>query len=380
MRSRGLSNPLGAGARKSFVLFWTALFVCSLLLQYVVIAAPVLAAHDQGLFELDGNATDDPAIEPDDDWNSTDHALADDPRRARTLKTPLTTRATSRPVAPRMSTTSRSGPTPRTTSRPTRTRSSTRSPRHTRRTARPGSTSVPTGSMARATRSSASGSSRARSAWTATAASTASTRTATSSCVSDFTNGGSVSQIKIYEWLNGSLSLKDERRAVRRRHRRAGMRGRQRRHDHVALAVPGQDRLRAASPQASSTRAASTSTPSSAARPPASPASLPRPARRSPRRRSSRTSRSAASIPACHRPSRRPRAHSSADFGGSVTDSATLSGTDGPASGSVKFFVCGPSATDARLLDRRHAGRQRGPREHDVQRRDGDVRRPTRSG
>ena len=67
MRSRGSTYSVGAGARKSFVLFWTALFVCSLLLQYVVIAAPVLAVHDEGLFELDGNAVNGAAA--GDDWD-----------------------------------------------------------------------------------------------------------------------------------------------------------------------------------------------------------------------------------------------------------------------------------------------------------------------
>ena len=53
MLSRGLSNPVRAGARKSFVLFWTALFVCSLLLQYVVIAGPVLGAvSDSGTYSV----------------------------------------------------------------------------------------------------------------------------------------------------------------------------------------------------------------------------------------------------------------------------------------------------------------------------------------
>ena len=58
MRSRGFVYSMGAGARRSLVLFWTAAFLCSLLLQYMSFAAPanVLAVHDEGLFELDGNA------------------------------------------------------------------------------------------------------------------------------------------------------------------------------------------------------------------------------------------------------------------------------------------------------------------------------------
>jgi uncharacterized repeat protein (TIGR01451 family) len=59
-------------------LTWTALFVLSLLLQYFsfATASAVLAVHDEGLFELDGNANDSNAVEPDDDWSSTNHALA----------------------------------------------------------------------------------------------------------------------------------------------------------------------------------------------------------------------------------------------------------------------------------------------------------------
>jgi uncharacterized repeat protein (TIGR01451 family) len=70
---------MGARTRRSLTLTWTALFVLSLLLQYFSFAAarPVLAVHDEALFELDGNATDSGSIEPDDDWNSTNHALAD---------------------------------------------------------------------------------------------------------------------------------------------------------------------------------------------------------------------------------------------------------------------------------------------------------------
>jgi len=78
MRSRGNIYGMGAGARKSLVLFWSALFVCSLLLQYVVAASPVLAVHDDGLFELDGNAFNGPAA--GDDWdqvfNNTSNADA----------------------------------------------------------------------------------------------------------------------------------------------------------------------------------------------------------------------------------------------------------------------------------------------------------------
>ncbi len=70
MKSRGFVYAMGAGARKSLVLFWTAVLLCSALLQYAVIAAPpaVLAVHDDGLFELDGNVEGSAA--PGDDWNT----------------------------------------------------------------------------------------------------------------------------------------------------------------------------------------------------------------------------------------------------------------------------------------------------------------------
>src|SRR3954447_25134580 len=70
MMSRGFLYTLGTGARKSLVLLWTAVLLCSLLLQYAVIAAPspVLAVHDDGLFELDGNVEGD-AAKAGDDWN-----------------------------------------------------------------------------------------------------------------------------------------------------------------------------------------------------------------------------------------------------------------------------------------------------------------------
>jgi hypothetical protein len=71
MRSRGFLYALGAGTRKGFALFWTALLLCSLLLQYVAFTAPasVLAVHDIGVFELDGNAVDQ-ANTDGDDWRT----------------------------------------------------------------------------------------------------------------------------------------------------------------------------------------------------------------------------------------------------------------------------------------------------------------------
>ena len=74
MRSRGFLFELGAGTRRGLVLLWTALLLSSLVLQYVAAPAAVLAVHDEGLFELDGNATDGAAA--GDDWNSTNNAEA----------------------------------------------------------------------------------------------------------------------------------------------------------------------------------------------------------------------------------------------------------------------------------------------------------------
>jgi uncharacterized repeat protein (TIGR01451 family) len=76
MRSRGIVYDLGAGTRKGLALSWTALFLCSLLLQYASLVAParVLGVHLDGLFELDGNVESQAA--PGDDWNAV-HAGSD---------------------------------------------------------------------------------------------------------------------------------------------------------------------------------------------------------------------------------------------------------------------------------------------------------------
>jgi uncharacterized repeat protein (TIGR01451 family) len=75
MASRGIWHVMSARTRRSLALTWGALFVLSLLLQYFsfAVAQPVLAAHDEGLFELDGNALDS-AGTAGDDWNSTNNA------------------------------------------------------------------------------------------------------------------------------------------------------------------------------------------------------------------------------------------------------------------------------------------------------------------
>jgi uncharacterized repeat protein (TIGR01451 family) len=69
---------MSARTRKSLVLFWTALFVFSIVLQYanfIVAPAPALAVHADGTFELDGNATDDATAGAD--WSVLDDGPAD---------------------------------------------------------------------------------------------------------------------------------------------------------------------------------------------------------------------------------------------------------------------------------------------------------------
>jgi len=77
MGSRGIWTFMSARTRRSLTLTWTALFVLSLLLQYFsfAAAAPALAAHDTGLFELDGNAVDSAA--PGADWQNGAEGSAD---------------------------------------------------------------------------------------------------------------------------------------------------------------------------------------------------------------------------------------------------------------------------------------------------------------
>ncbi|HEY8846688.1 MAG TPA: hypothetical protein VIM24_08520, partial [Candidatus Limnocylindrales bacterium] len=60
---------MSARTRRSLALSWSALFIVSLLLQYFsfALASPALAVHDDGLFELDGNATNQAAA--GDDWD-----------------------------------------------------------------------------------------------------------------------------------------------------------------------------------------------------------------------------------------------------------------------------------------------------------------------
>jgi hypothetical protein len=77
MTSRGLPTALSARSQRGFVLFWAALFVLSLMLQYASVAAPRSALAFSGLqagtlagFEVDGdlqagNASTNPGAIPD---------------------------------------------------------------------------------------------------------------------------------------------------------------------------------------------------------------------------------------------------------------------------------------------------------------------------
>jgi uncharacterized repeat protein (TIGR01451 family) len=69
--SRGSLLRVNPRTRKSITLSWVVLFVLSLLLQYAQLATPksTLAVHDLGLFELDGNAVNPAAA--GDDWDAT---------------------------------------------------------------------------------------------------------------------------------------------------------------------------------------------------------------------------------------------------------------------------------------------------------------------
>jgi uncharacterized repeat protein (TIGR01451 family) len=74
MLSRGALGLASSRTRRAFALSWSVLFILSLLLQYATFAlAPAaLAVHDEGLFELDGNAVSEVA-KPGEDW---DHVFA----------------------------------------------------------------------------------------------------------------------------------------------------------------------------------------------------------------------------------------------------------------------------------------------------------------
>jgi len=75
MLSRGALGLASPRTRRGLALTWAVLFTLSLLLQYATFAfAPAaLAVHDEGLFELDGNTIAGDAaapIGPADDWDS----------------------------------------------------------------------------------------------------------------------------------------------------------------------------------------------------------------------------------------------------------------------------------------------------------------------
>ena len=76
MSSRGLWRTMSTRTRRGLTLSWSALFVLSLLIQYFsfALAPAALAVHDEGLFELDGNATNQAAA--GNDWDQV-HAGTD---------------------------------------------------------------------------------------------------------------------------------------------------------------------------------------------------------------------------------------------------------------------------------------------------------------
>ena len=78
MASRGLWQFMSARTRRGLALSWSALFVLSLLMQYFsfALASPALAAHNEGIFELDGNATDSAAAGAD--WQNGPEGALDD--------------------------------------------------------------------------------------------------------------------------------------------------------------------------------------------------------------------------------------------------------------------------------------------------------------
>jgi uncharacterized repeat protein (TIGR01451 family)/fimbrial isopeptide formation D2 family protein len=77
MRSRGFAWSMSDRTRRGMTLSWLVLFVLSILLQYGNLTNPstTLAVHDDGIFELDGNAIDQAAA--GDDWQNGTPGAAD---------------------------------------------------------------------------------------------------------------------------------------------------------------------------------------------------------------------------------------------------------------------------------------------------------------
>jgi len=77
MKSRGFAWSMSDRARRGLTLSWLVLFVLSILMQYGSLASPntALAVHDDGVFELDGNAVDQAA--DGDDWENGTPGAAD---------------------------------------------------------------------------------------------------------------------------------------------------------------------------------------------------------------------------------------------------------------------------------------------------------------
>ena len=73
MMSRGALGLASPRTRRGIAISWSVLFILSLLLQYAAfaVAPAALAVHDEGKFELDGNAVSGAAA--GEDW---DHVFA----------------------------------------------------------------------------------------------------------------------------------------------------------------------------------------------------------------------------------------------------------------------------------------------------------------
>ena len=340
MKSRESTYALGAGTRRGLVLLWSALLLSSMLLQYVVAAAPVLAVHDEGLFELDGNATDGAAA--GDDWNSTNNAdatvfipgSAEDAAHDTTYFTSGGSKDvndisqwsyTANDIAPDKDQILDA---------------------YAAAYQKDGQTYVYFG----ADRFDGSGDSfigfwfvQSKVSLDGNGGFNGVHKNGDVLVVSDFTNGGSVSQIKVYEWLNGDLSLKasgaqcdvgpDDACAIVN----AGT---------ASAPWPFLDKSGSSdfaagefyegginldtvfggdAPCFSSFIAETRSSQSTSAQ---------------------LKDFAMGSFNTCKPPAiSTESSKTNVDFGGSVTDTATLSGSDGAASGSVKFFVCGPTAS-----------------------------------
>ena len=162
--------------------------------------------------------------------------------------------------------------------------------------------------------------------------------------VSDFTNGGSVSQIDVYEWLNGALKLKDS---------------------GATCDVPGAEQACAEVNKSEETAPWPFLNKTGATNFAAGEfyeggvnldtifggdapcfSSFLAETRSSQSTTAQLKDFALGSFNTCKPPAIDTQvSKTNVDFGGTVSDTATLSGNDGPVTGTVKFYVCGPEAT-----------------------------------